>query len=128
MKLNFNVKVFATFAHWASHPDTVHYIDSHFYVSKTSCVICFVSLLCAFFLVGWVARCVEKVKIREKINTMNIINVKLCMNKVPLVDLALFVSLSVVYHISSLQQCQTVLTELIKMKLCMIATVTLTVS
>ena len=101
---------------------------SHFYVNKTSCVICCVSLLCAFFLVGWVARCVEKVKIREKINTMNIINVKLCMNKVPLVDLALFVSLSVVYHISSLQQCQTVLTELIKMKLCMIATVILTVS
>ena len=101
MKSNFNVKVFATYAHWASQPNTVHYKDSHFYVSKRSCVICFVSLLCAFFLVGWVARCVEKVKIREKINTMNIINVKLCMNKVPLVDLALFVSLSVVYHISS---------------------------
>ena len=65
-KLNVNVKVFATYAHWASQPNTVHYKDSHFYVSKRSCVICFVSLLCAFFLVGWVARCVEKVKIREK--------------------------------------------------------------
>ena len=128
MKLNFNVKVFATYAQLAGQPNTVHYIDSHFYVSKTSRAVCFVSLLCAFFLVGWLARCVENVKIREKIDTMNAINVKLCMNMVPLVDLALFVSLSVVYHISSLQQCQTVLTELIKMKLCMIATVTLTVS
>ena len=99
MKSNFNVKVFATYAHWASQPNTVHYKDSHFYVSKTSCVICFVSLLCAFFLVGWVARCVEKVKIREKIDTMNVITVKLCHYKVPLVDLALFVSLQVAFTI-----------------------------
>ena len=80
-----------------------------------------------FLLVGWLG-VLKKWKLEKKIDAINVRNIKLCMNKVPLVDLALFVSLSVVYHISSSQQCQTVLTELIKMKLCMIATVTLTVS
>ena len=38
MKSNFNVKVFATYAHWASQPNTVHYKDSHFYVRMCVCV------------------------------------------------------------------------------------------
>ena len=73
---------------------TLFITDSHFYVSKI-CAICFVSLSCAFFLVGWVVRCVKNVKIRGK--KMNVMHVKLCMMMmmVQLVDLSLFVSLSV---------------------------------
>ena len=58
----------------------------------------------------WLSGVAKKINIVIFSDTINVINVKLCMMLL-LIDLYLFIPLSVTDHISRSKECQTILTE-----------------